>query len=106
MNLGRLLKLKRFAAEGHEIASHTVTHARLAILDEDNLLYELEQSKADIQHFLGEKYTFSAECPYGTENISSVAKPNARILVKDNLVNQKKNTYNGKEARLPMSLWK
>ena len=59
---------KRFAAEGHEIASHTVTHARLAVLDEDNLLYELEQSKADIQHFLGEKYTFSAECPYGTEN--------------------------------------
>ena len=31
-------------------------------------MYELEQSKADIQHFLGEKYTFSAECPYGTEN--------------------------------------
>ena len=59
---------KRYATEGHEIASHTVTHPRLAVLDEDNLLYELEQSKADIQHFLGEKYTFSAECPYGTEN--------------------------------------
>lgn len=59
---------KRYAAEGHEIASHTVTHPRLAVLDEDNLLYELKQSKADIQHFLGEKYTFSAECPYGTEN--------------------------------------
>jgi hypothetical protein len=40
----------------------------LAVLDEVNLLYELEQSKADIQKFLGEKYTFSAECPYGTEN--------------------------------------
>jgi hypothetical protein len=37
-------------------------------LDEVNLFYELEQSKADIQNFLGEKYTFSAECPYGTEN--------------------------------------
>ncbi len=59
---------KKYAAEGHEIASHTVTHARLAVLDEENLLYELEQSKADIQHFLGEKYTFSAEGPYGTEN--------------------------------------
>jgi peptidoglycan/xylan/chitin deacetylase (PgdA/CDA1 family) len=59
---------KKYAAEGHEIASHTVTHARLAVLDENNLLYELEQSKKDIQHFLGEKYTFSAECPYGTEN--------------------------------------
>lgn len=57
-----------YVAEGHEIASHTVTHPRLAVLDEVNLLYELEQSKADIQKFLGEKYTFSAECPYGTEN--------------------------------------
>ena len=57
-----------YAAEGHEIGSHTVTHARLAVLDEANLLYELQQSKADIQMNLGEKYTFSAECPYGTEN--------------------------------------
>ncbi len=59
---------KAYTAQGHEIASHTVTHPRLAVLDEVNLLYELEQSKADIQKFLGEKYTFSAECPYGTEN--------------------------------------
>lgn len=59
---------KAYTAEGHEIASHTVTHARLAVLDEVNLLYELEQSKADIQKYLGEEYTFSAECPYGTEN--------------------------------------
>lgn len=59
---------KKYAAEGHEIASHTVTHARLAVLDKNNLLYELEQSKKDIQHFLGDKYIFSAECPYGTEN--------------------------------------
>ena len=59
---------KAYTAEGHEIASHTVTHPRLAVLDEANLLYELEQSKADIQKFLGKKYTFSAECPYGTED--------------------------------------
>jgi peptidoglycan/xylan/chitin deacetylase (PgdA/CDA1 family) len=59
---------KYYASEGHEIASHTVTHARLAVLDEPNLLYELKQSKADIEEFLGEEYTFSAECPYGTEN--------------------------------------
>ena len=59
---------KAYTAQGHEIASHTVTHPRLAVLDEVNLFYELEQSKADIQKFLGEKYTFSAECPYGTEN--------------------------------------
>lgn len=59
---------KMYAAEGHEIASHTITHPRLAVLDEVNLLYELEQSKADIQKFMGAKYTFSAECPYGTED--------------------------------------
>ena len=59
---------KTYTDEGHEIASHMVTHPRLAVLDEVNLLYELEQSKADIQKFLGEKYTFSAECPYGTED--------------------------------------
>lgn len=59
---------KAYAAEGHEIASHTITHPRLAVLNEVNLLYELEQSKADIATFLGKKYTFSAECPYGTED--------------------------------------
>jgi peptidoglycan/xylan/chitin deacetylase (PgdA/CDA1 family) len=59
---------KAYTREGHEIASHTVTHPRLAVLDEVNMLYELEQSKADIQKFLGEEYTFSAECPYGTED--------------------------------------
>ncbi|MCJ7468403.1 MAG: polysaccharide deacetylase family protein [Maribacter sp.] len=59
---------KQYALQGHEIASHTVTHPRLAILDEPNLLYELEQSKADIEKYLGKEYTFSAECPYGTED--------------------------------------
>ncbi len=60
--------LRKYADEGHEIASHSITHPRMAVLDEANLLYELEQSKADIYKNLGEKYTFSAECPYGTEN--------------------------------------
>ncbi len=60
--------LKVYAQEGHEIASHTVTHPRLAVLDEANLLYELEQSKKDVEQYLGKQYTFSAECPYGTEN--------------------------------------
>ena len=39
---------KSYAAQGHEIASHTVTHPRLAVLDEVNMRYELEQSKADL----------------------------------------------------------
>lgn len=61
-------QLRIYAKQGHEIASHTVTHARLAVLDEANLLYELEQSKSDIIKYLGVESTFSAECPYGTEN--------------------------------------
>nr|HAD50913.1 polysaccharide deacetylase [Algoriphagus sp.] len=59
---------KSYAAQGHEIASHTVTHPRLAVLDEINMLYELEQSKADLLQFIGEESIFSAEGPYGTEN--------------------------------------
>ena len=59
---------KSYSAQGHEIASHTVTHPRLAVLDEINMLYELEQSKADLLKFIGEESIFSAEGPYGTEN--------------------------------------
>ncbi len=59
---------RSYSAQGHEIASHTVTHPRLAALDEANLLYELEQSKADLLKFIGPESTFSAEGPYGTEN--------------------------------------
>lgn len=59
---------KSFSAQGHEIASHTVTHPKLAVLDEVNMRYELEQSKADLLKFIGPESTFSAEGPYGTEN--------------------------------------
>lgn len=59
---------KLYSSQGHEIASHTVTHPRLAVLDEKNMLYELEQSKADLLKFIGEESIFSAEGPYGTEN--------------------------------------
>lgn len=60
--------VKRYASQGHEFASHTVTHPRLAVLDEVNMIYELEKSKEEIRNKLGEKYTFSAEGPYGTED--------------------------------------
>ena len=59
---------KTYAAQGHEIASHTVTHPRLAVLDEVNMLYELEQSRADLLKFIGEESIFTAEGPYGTED--------------------------------------
>ncbi len=59
---------KYYASQGHEIASHTVTHPRLAVLDEANMRYELEQSKADLLKYIGEESIFSAEGPYGTED--------------------------------------
>jgi peptidoglycan/xylan/chitin deacetylase (PgdA/CDA1 family) len=61
-------EIKQFALHGHEFASHTITHPRLAILDSANLLYELEQSRQEMLEQLGTRFTFSAECPYGTEN--------------------------------------
>lgn len=57
-----------FARQGHEFGNHTVTHPRLAVLDEENLLYELEMGKEEILRHLGSYHTFSAECPYGTED--------------------------------------
>jgi peptidoglycan/xylan/chitin deacetylase (PgdA/CDA1 family) len=61
-------EIKRFASSGHEFGNHTISHPRLAVLDEKNLLYELEKCKEEILYQLGREHTFSAECPFGTEN--------------------------------------
>lgn len=61
-------EIKEFAANGHEFGSHTISHPRLAVLDEPNMLYELEKCKEEIAMQLGPDHTFSAECPFGTEN--------------------------------------
>lgn len=60
--------LKRYASRGYEIASHTVTHAHLAIMDTANMLYELQKSRQDILDHLGAEYTFSAEVPFGIDD--------------------------------------
>jgi peptidoglycan/xylan/chitin deacetylase (PgdA/CDA1 family) len=61
-------EVKEFAKRGHEFGSHTISHPRLAVLDEVNLLYELQKCKDEIEKQLGPDHTFSAECPFGTEN--------------------------------------
>jgi peptidoglycan/xylan/chitin deacetylase (PgdA/CDA1 family) len=61
-------EIKAFASNGHEFGSHTISHPRLAVLDEPNMLYELEKCKEEIREQLGVEHTFSAECPFGTEN--------------------------------------
>ncbi|MFA6246901.1 MAG: polysaccharide deacetylase family protein [Mucilaginibacter sp.] len=61
-------EIRKYAAQGHEFASHMITHPRLAILDEPSMLYELTKSKEEILKHLGARYTFSGEGPFGTEN--------------------------------------
>jgi peptidoglycan/xylan/chitin deacetylase (PgdA/CDA1 family) len=61
-------EIKTFASNGHEFGSHTISHPRLAVLDEQNILYEMEKCKEEILNQLGPEHTFSAECPFGTEN--------------------------------------
>jgi peptidoglycan/xylan/chitin deacetylase (PgdA/CDA1 family) len=65
-------ELRALADRGYEFASHTVTHPRMAVLDDPNLVYELEMSRQEILDQLGFKHTFSVECPYGTENDRAV----------------------------------
>jgi len=60
--------VKKHTAEGHEFASHMVTHPYVAALDEPNLMYELEKSREEILERLGIRSTISAECPYGSED--------------------------------------
>jgi hypothetical protein len=41
------------------LRAHTVTHPRLAVLDEVNMIYELEKSKEEIRNKLGERVYIS-----------------------------------------------
>jgi peptidoglycan/xylan/chitin deacetylase (PgdA/CDA1 family) len=77
-------ELRALANRGYEFASHTVTHPRLAVLDDANMEYELEMSRQEILTQLGFKHTFSVECPYGTENDRSVKFALARYQLARN----------------------
>ncbi len=79
-------ELSELAQRGYEFASHTVTHPRLAVLDDANLVYELEKSRQEILDHLGFKHTFSVECPYGTENERAVRSALARYPLARNLM--------------------
>jgi peptidoglycan/xylan/chitin deacetylase (PgdA/CDA1 family) len=60
--------LRRYAAMGHEFASHTISHPFTPALDEANIAYELDKSTEDIREQLGARHTFSAEVPYGIDD--------------------------------------
>jgi peptidoglycan/xylan/chitin deacetylase (PgdA/CDA1 family) len=61
--------LRQYAKKGHELANHTISHAYLPAMDQANMFYELDMCSEDIRRELGPKYTFSAECPFGTHDI-------------------------------------
>ncbi|EOZ96347.1 polysaccharide deacetylase [Indibacter alkaliphilus LW1] len=61
-------EIRDYAARGHEFGVHTISHPRLAVLDEANLLFELEKCRDEIEMQLGREFLFSAECPFGTED--------------------------------------
>jgi len=82
-------ELRSLANRGYEFASHTLTHPRLAVLDEANLVYELEKSRQEILDQLGFKHTFSVECPYGTEDERAVHAALLRYQVTRNLMPDK-----------------
>jgi len=70
-------ELMKFSENGHEFACHTISHPYLSNLDKENILYELEKCKEDIEDHLGSRHTLSVECPYGThdERVLNIAYP-------------------------------
>lgn len=60
-------QMKAFAAAGHEIASHTVSHADLTTLTASQLTTELSRSKSNLQSWTGATVQDFAS-PYGAYN--------------------------------------
>ena len=61
-------EFRRYAAQGHEFANHSVSHPFMPALDAANIVYELEKSNEDIREQMGAKHTFSVEAPYGIDD--------------------------------------
>jgi peptidoglycan/xylan/chitin deacetylase (PgdA/CDA1 family) len=57
-------EFRRYAAQGHEFASHSVSHPYFSSIDEANNVYEIEKSLQEIREKLGPEHTFSLECPH------------------------------------------
>ena len=61
-------EMRKVASQGHEIANHAVSHARLPSLDEANILYEVDKAKEELSREMGAKHLFSIEAPYGIDD--------------------------------------
>lgn len=61
-------QVKKLDAEGYSIESHTVTHRSMTDLSDDDLRYELTESKAKLEEELGHAIDYIAY-PTGTYNL-------------------------------------
>jgi peptidoglycan/xylan/chitin deacetylase (PgdA/CDA1 family) len=61
-------EMRKVAAQGHEIANHSVSHRHLPVFDAANTLYEVEKAKEDLKQQMGEESLFSIEVPYGIDD--------------------------------------
>ena len=61
-------EMRKVASQGHEIANHAVSHARLPSLDEANILYEVDKANEELKKEMGDKHLFSIEAPYGIDD--------------------------------------
>ncbi len=57
---------RELTEKGHEFSSHMVTHPYMSALDEANIMYELEASRAEIRNQIDVRSTIATEMPYGT----------------------------------------
>lgn len=65
--------MKAFRNDGHEIASHTLTHPHLIDLSSSDVDMQLSQSQADLYNWLGVKPTDFAT-PFGEYNAETLAE--------------------------------
>ncbi len=68
-------EIVEIAQLGHEIGSHTVHHYDLRLLSQNDLIYELSESKRTLELLIGKEVT-SLSIPYGLwdDNVISIAQ--------------------------------
>lgn len=66
--------------EGHEVASHTVNHPDLTKLDDDTIVYQIEEDRKRLSDLVGyEIKGFAYPCGYVDERVISVLKEKTGI---------------------------
>lgn len=74
------VQVKELLSQGMEVGAHTVTHPILSRLDQGRAYKEIEQSKANLEHVLGERVSLFAYPngkpgkDYGVEHVRMVRK--------------------------------